>query len=323
MVVRLWDPPLGSADGTVGCLCYAVPTMPDLNPFLPAKRDAEKLAKRARYRIVDFGKTYVTAVLLKQLGLAAVALVAAALNFPVFAFVAVAVVVVALSVYAIYSTKLLKAQDREARWTYVDGKRVQQRELDAKIAMDTVTLALMGERHAPGRFHSASPELRSALAFHQHQLRLAEQRAAAAEAVNDGTATDGQRRALVRFQHRHQPTPSKGPAVEPIKARREAMEAERAELEAEIKSLSTADNIAKAMDAEEIKGARRTKRERQEAARKADQAARDRVRAGKPPTAPQPEHVLNVQFSANGERKVGVGQTEPTPEQIASAGDAV
>jgi hypothetical protein len=55
------------------------------------------------------------------------------------------------------------------------------------------------------------------------------------------------------------------------------MEAERAELEAEIKSLSTAENISKAMEAEEVKGARRTKRERQEAARKADQAARGRV----------------------------------------------
>jgi hypothetical protein len=188
--------------------------------------------------------------------------------------------------------------------------------------MDTITLALMGERHAPGRLHPASQELRLALAHHQHQLRLAEQRAAAAEAVEGGTATDAQRRTLVRFQRQRQPTPFKGPAIEPVKARREVMEAERAELEAEIKSLSTAESIAKAMDAEEIKGARRTKRERQEAARKADQAARDRIRAGKPPTAPQSERVLNVQFSANGERKVGVGQTEPTPGQIANAGGA-
>lgn len=96
--------------------------MPDLDPFLPAKHDAQKLVKRVWYRLVDFVKTYVTVALLKTLGVAVVALVAAAFNFPVFAFVAIAVEILALAVFVIYATKLLKAQDREARWTYVAGK---------------------------------------------------------------------------------------------------------------------------------------------------------------------------------------------------------
>jgi hypothetical protein len=303
-------------------VCYARSFVPDLNPYGPAKRDAERLVKRAWYRAVDFAKTYVTAALLKTLGLGAAALVAAALNFPVFAVAVVAVWFVASSVYMTYATKIFKAQDRETRWAYVAGKRVQQRELEAKIAMDTVTLALMGERHAPGRLRSASPELRSALALHQNRLRLAEERAAAAEAVKEGTATNSQRRALVRFQRQRQPAPPKGPAVEPIKARREALEAERAELDAEIRSLATAENIAKAMEAEEVKGARGTKRERQDAARKADQAARDRARAGKEPTRREPEHVIRVQMSVNGERNAGTGRGQRTPEQIAKGEDA-
>jgi hypothetical protein len=290
--------------------------MLDLNPLIPARQDAEKIAKRAWYRLVDFAKTYLTAALIKSLGLAVVALAAAALNFPGFAFAIVAVAIAGLSVFAIYSTKLLKAQDREVRWAWIDGKRVEQREIGAKIAVDTVILALMGERHAPGRLRNAAPELRSALAFHQHRLRQAEARAEVAEAVKEGTATDVQRRALKGFQ-RSTGAPPQGPAVEPIKRRRDALEAERAALEAEIKSLSTAENIAKAMDAEEVKGARRTKRERQDAARNADQAARDLARAGKDPTAETRGMVINLAMKPNGDREVSHDTTPPTPEQMA------
>ncbi len=291
--------------------------MPDLDPYKLAEHDARRHITRAWHRAVDFGKTYLTAALLKTFGLAVVAGLAAALNFPVFAFAIVVVALLAQSVYAVYATKLLKAQDRELRWAWIGGKRVQQRELEAKISLETATLALMGERQIGGRLRMASPELSSALAFHKHRLRLAEERAEVAEAVKEGTATDAQRRRLKGFQRDRQPTPPKGPAVEPIKARREALEAERAALEAEIKSLSTAEDIAAAMRAEEVEGARRTKRERRDAAQRADQAARDRVRAGKSPTAPESDQVINVELAPNGERSVGRGQGQPTPEQIA------
>jgi hypothetical protein len=277
--------------------------MLDLNPLIPARQDAEKVAKRAWYRAVDFAKTYVTVALVKQVAIGAVALVAAALNFPAFAFAIVAIALAVSSVFAIYLTKLLKAQDREVRWAWIDGKRAAQREVSAKIAVDTVTLALMGERSAPGRLRNAPPELRSALAFHQHRLQQAEARAEAAEAVKEGTATDVQRRALKSFQRSGVARP-KGPALEPIKRRREALDAERAALEAEIKSLSTAENIAKAMEAAEVQGARRTKRERQNAAREADQAARERLRAGKQPTAVGGGSVINLAIKDAAELQV-------------------
>jgi hypothetical protein len=136
--------------------------------------------------------------------------------------------------------------------------------LKAEISAQSATLALLGENQIGGRLLAASPELRSALAFHRQQLRLAEERAAAAEAVKDGTATDAQRRRLKVFQGDGLPGPSK-PGVEPIKARRAVLEAERAALEAEIKSLSTAEDVAAAMRAEEVEGGRRTKRDRQDA----------------------------------------------------------
>jgi len=296
--------------------------MPDLNPFNSAKQDAENALTRAWHKIVDLRKTYVTAVLLYAVGGSSVAVAAAVLSLPLFAYVAVTVMIVALLVHAIYTTKIMKAQDAENRWAYVAGKRVEQRNVEAKIAMDTVTLALMGERHAPDAMRSASPELRAALAHHQHRLHLAQERAAAAEAVKEGTATDAERRALVRFQRRQAVPPPDGPAIEPIKARRAAHNAERKVLEAEISALATAEDIDAAMKAEEVQGARRTRRERQDAAARAEQVARERKRAGKPPTVPEPEHVLTLQLNPNGARDVRSGRGAPTPEQIAKGEDA-
>ena len=296
--------------------------MTDLNPFDPAKQEVEKRLIRLRNRVQDFLKTFTTATLLKSLGGSGAAVALAAINFPIFAVAVVTVVIVGLSVYAIYATRIMKAQDRDNRWAYVAGKRFQQGNLEARIAVDSATLTLLGERHAPGVWHRTTPELRAALAYHQHRLRLAEQRADAAEAVKEGTASDAQRRAHARFRRQREAAPPKRLAVEPIKARRAALDAERAQLEAEIQSLTTADNIAAAMQAEEVQGARRTRGQRQEDARKADQAARERVRAGRKPTQREPEHVLMLQMAPNGARDVSSARGVRTPEQIAKGEDA-
>lgn len=140
--------------------------------------------------------------------------------------------------------------------------------------------------------------------------------------MKGGTATDAQRRRLKSVQRDRQPAPPKGPAVGPIKARREVLEAKRAVLEAEIQSLPTAADIAAAMKTEEVEGTRRTKRERQVAARKADQAARERVRAGKSPTAPVQDGAISVELSANGEHSVGMEKGRPTPEELADGEEA-
>jgi hypothetical protein len=294
----------------------------DLNPFKPAELDARRFVQRTWNRIKDLRRTYTTAMAIKMFGLTVAAGIVAILNFPVFAVVLVVGVLIAQFVYGVYATKLLKDQDRELRWTWIAGKRVEQREMDARISIESATLALLGERQLGGRWVAASPDLRGALAFHQRRLRLAEERADAAEAVKEGTATDARRRRLASIRRDRQPEPPKPPASEPIKARRAVLEAERAALEAEIKSLATAEDLAAAMRAEEVEGARRMKRERQDAARRADQAAQERVRAGRSPTAPKPERVINLELAANGERNLRTGQGQPTPEQIADGEEA-
>jgi hypothetical protein len=291
----------------------------DLNPFKPAGQDARRFLQRVWNRVVDLRRTYTTAMALKLLGLTAVAGIVAVVNFPAFAVAIVAFAFVAQSVYLIYATKLLKDQDRELRWAWIAGKRVQQHELEAKMVVASATLALLGVREIGDRLNAASPDLRAALSFHQQRLRLAEERAEAAEAVRDGTATDAQQRRLKSLQRDRQAVPPKPPAVEPIKARRAALDAERATLEAEIKSLATAEDIAAAMQAEEVEGPRRTQRDRRDAARKADQAARERVRLGRSPIAREPERIVSLEIAANGERTVGLGQPgHRTPEQIAN-----
>jgi hypothetical protein len=67
-----------------------------------------------------------------------------------------------------------------------------------------------------------------------------------------------------------------------------------------------------------VEDAKRTQRERQDAAVQADKAARERVRAGLRPTAAEPEHTITLGLAANGDQKVGTGSRGPTPEQIAT-----
>lgn len=164
-----------------------------------------------------------------------------------------------------------------------------------------------------------SSDLRSAIAVQRARLRQAEERAAAAEAMLEGEATNAQARTLKahqRHDRRDTPAPT-APDVKKIERRREVRTAERAALEAEVQALATADDIVKAMETEEVTGTRRTWRERRSAARAADQEARDRKRAGKAATATQRGQTITLGRKANGDREVGKARTRPTPEEIA------
>jgi hypothetical protein len=79
-----------------------------------------------------------------------------------------------------------------------------------------------------------------------------------------------------RFERRRI-EPPKAPAIEPVRSRKEAREAERAALEAEIQSLVLPGDVERAMKAGEAK---RNARERQDAAINADQVAREPARKG-------------------------------------------
>lgn len=175
---------------------------------------------------------------------------------------------------------------------------------------------LMGERHVPGRMRNAPPELWSALSFDQYRLRQAEARADAAEALEEGTATSAPPRMPVRHERGPSARGADGTGHLAIKRRREALEAERAELEAEITSLSTADNIARAIEAEEGQGARRRSASvRTRPAR----LLRPRVTAfgGLEPTAASRGSARNLSMKPNGDRDVSQSTAPPTPEEIA------
>src|SRR4051794_23494496 len=216
--------------------------MPEsLNPYEDAKRDALKLWTRVRHWLIDFAKTHTTLALAKTLGASALTVVVLISDLPAFAWIIGVTMIVTLVVHAVYTTRRMKAQDRELRWAWVANKRLQQRIVDHQIAADTTILELMGERPSHRRaFRSPPPELLSALTHVRRQLADAEARAAAAGAVKEGAAADAQRRAAARRLRRGAASPAAtGPDTEPIRARRAAREAERAELEAEIQALAT------------------------------------------------------------------------------------
>jgi hypothetical protein len=220
-----------------------------------------------------------------------------------------------LSVHAIYATRLLKRKDAELRHAWIGNYRIRQRHLEHQIATDNAIMALMGERTQPHRpFQTVPRELREAVNYLAARPRDAEARAEAAEAIKRGTATDAQRRAVARHRRGRDLPPQKGPAVEPVKARRAKRQAEHAEMEAMVQSLASPGDVERAMKADE---ATRTRRERQDAAMKADQAARERMRRGLSPTAEQPEHTITVGMKPNGDNDVRSGRGRATPDQIA------
>jgi hypothetical protein len=250
-------------------------------------------------RALDWAKKYLTAALLKVLGPAAGAVGLAIVALPAFTGAACVVAIALLVLYSINATRLLKRKDAQLRWAWIANKRLHQRHLDHQIATDNVILELMGERTESRPFRFVPQELRSALA---HVRKRAAPARTASTPIPIGAGIHAGRQ-------------TEGPALGPIKARKAAREAEHETLTAEIESLATPDDVKRAMKADEAK---RTQRERQDAAMKADKAARDRARAGLRPTAAASEHTITLGMAANGDNKVGTGRGGPTPEQIAA-----
>ncbi len=271
----------------------------DMDPLQLAEDEARALYTRLKVRILDWAKQYLTAALLKVLVPAVGAVALAIVALPAFAAGACVLIIALLALYSINATRLLKRKDAELRWAWVANKRLHQRHLDHQIATDNVILELMGERTESRPFRFVPQELRSALAHVRQKAALA-QTASTPKPIRAGI---------------HAGRPAEGPALGPVKARKTAYEAEHEMLTAEIESLATPGDIKRAMKADEAK---RTQRDRQDAAVKADKAARDRVRAGLRPTVAEPEHAITLSVAANGDQKVGTDRRGPTPEQIAA-----
>lgn len=272
----------------------------DLDPLQLGEDEARAFYTRTKIRVAEWAKRYLTVALVKVLLPSAAAVVLAIVALPMFAVVACVAVIALLALYSINATRLLKRKDAELRWAWIANKRLHQRHLDHQIATDNVILELMGERTESRPFRFVPPELRSSLAYVKWKVAEASQPLDA--------------KLLRVAQRAHRPV-LEGPAIAPIKARKLAYEAEHETLTAEIESLATRGDIERAMKAEEAK---RTQHERQDAAMKADKAARERVRAGLRPTAVESEPIITVGVTPNGDQKVATGRRHPTPEQIAA-----
>jgi hypothetical protein len=151
------------------------------------------------------------------------------------------------------------------------------------------------------RFAARLAELRSALAYRQaHLIR----RNAPERQQPPGSEAKAQRL----------PT---GPDLDKIRRRIQLRDAKRKELETQIQSFAVPENIDAAMAADE---ARRSRRQIQDDALKADKLARENLRRGRPATRPEPGIGLNVTFHPTGTRQVEQAKLPSTPEQIARGG---
>lgn len=138
--------------------------MTDLEPFDSFKQDAGKVVRSFKQRMFDRLRDWLTTHLVALVISAIAAGTVASVVLPVIAAVACGVVVIAAVIFAIWANRLMQNERRNRRWAYVQGKRMQQRELRALAAVDAATLAISGDRQVRVAAHR-NPELVQAIAY--------------------------------------------------------------------------------------------------------------------------------------------------------------
>ncbi len=235
-------------------------------------------------------------LLLGAVGSGALAIVV----LPIFAGVACALVTIAAVIYAIYARRLMDTERRNRRWAYIQGKRIQQKELRAQVSVDSAVLVIAGERQA-GRGTLRNPDLAQAVRHLQaarvHQTALAS-RPQPASAVQ------------------HQPAVPPAPDLTAVRRRLERRQAEIKALEDEIQALALSGDQELQATAEH---SRQAQRELSTATREAERLARERRHQGKAPTIPAGSELgLQLNIGPEGVRAVQPTPSARTPEQIAA-----
>jgi hypothetical protein len=272
--------------------------MTDQEPFDALADDAKQLALSVSRRIFERGREWLThqltVLMVGALASGALAIVV----LPIFAGIACGLIALAAVVYAIWARRLMENERRNRRWVYIQGKRIQQRELRALAAVDVATLAMCGDRQA--RFSGRrSPELTQALAHLQGQVRR--------------TALAAQPQPAVAAQR--QPAVPAPPDLAAVRRRLQQRQAEAQALEAEIQALAAPGDSKLEQDAGER---RQAERDLTEATRQAERAARERRRRGQKPTRPAGEEIgLQLQVGPEGVRQVRNMDPSTTPEELA------
>jgi len=274
--------------------------MADPAPLEAFADEAKRAARSIGRRIVDRGREWLTGqlvvLLLGAVGSGALAIVV----LPIFAGVACALVTIAAVIYAIYARRLMDTERRNRRWAYIQGKRIQQKELRAQASVDSAVLVIGGERQA-GLGTLRNPDLAQAVRHLQaarvHQTALAS-RPQPASAVQ------------------HQPAVPPAPDLTAVRRRLEQYQAEIKALEDEIQALALPGDqeLQAAADA-----SRQAQRELSTATREAERLARERRHQGKAPTAPAGTELgLQLNIGPAGVRAVQPTPLARTPEQIAA-----
>jgi hypothetical protein len=298
----------------------------------PLARQAADIERKIRRRVRDlvwlavkrFGKELPRILLLGTSGSAG--LVWAVIGLHEAAYLVIALVLigafVALAGYTLGLRKQLVDERAMRRWAFVAGKRMEQEVLKRELALDLATLILVNDpkdRATANRLSAPrSPEFASAVRYVRGRLRIAASAASdrpqPRKAAVHGHATPRAPTAqeMLRDGGRvpRAPVP---PDLAVVRRRRDLRTSKIAKLEAEIQALAAPDLIELAFAAEE---AATSYKDQRAAAHLADRVARDRQRAGRKPTAPDPDGSFVVSFHPNGNRDVRQTRTL-TPEQIA------
>ncbi|MGO9899666.1 MAG: hypothetical protein ACLP0J_08220 [Solirubrobacteraceae bacterium] len=219
---------------------------------------------------------------------------------PVFAGVACGLIALAAVAYGIWARRLMESERRNRRWAYIQGKRIQQRELRSLAAVDVAILAICGDRQV--RFSGRqNPELTQALAHLEGRVR---QTALAALPQDAGAA-------------QRQPAVPAPPDLAAVRRRLQKRQSEIEALEAEIQALAVPGDAELEQDASER---RQAELDLTEATWRAERAARERRRLGQKPTRAAGEEIgLQLQVGPEGVRQISsAGPRERFPRKRAS-----
>lgn len=277
---------------------------PELLPDQRAKKAARNFVFRSARRVIEAGRTWVTASQVAAIVGTVVVAVVGFVSLPMIYAVGGALLSLFFAIHSAFSWRIAREERLRRQWARIGVIRLEQRGLKAEDALDRTALALAGDREALAELSRlGNRELVQAVRARRF-TRPSRPRLGQPPGEPPESPRARRRTAAV----------IEPPAVEPIKRRREARAKELTALEAEAQALAdTSDGGARRVAAE-TRAEARAARER---VRKAERMARERRRNGQRATStPGKEISMGLTIDPSGVRDVRTVK-RPTPEQIA------
>lgn len=276
----------------------------DRSPEQLAKETGYALVNRARRWVRDVGTRFASIAVLKLLGIGGATAVIGFISLPLMLACLLAAFVIGGGIWLVFAHKAFYEQKTMREWAVVAAKRLEQQKLRAEKREAEAVLLIVGDPKDRGvHLYKRRPELGQAIAWQRQRLLTA-------------SADQNARPAGAHVRAKNAPGP---PNLDPVRAQIRQLDAELNALEAEIQALALPEARSLALKATEARAHVSLLKDR---ALKARQAARERHRAGLPPTAEAPGMRLQVQVDPlAGHHAIEQLPPEPTPEQIAHGGE--